>query len=409
MPDIIPFNAENNLTVDGTTATITIDSRIAAETWTSDYLGWVTPKAFRSLIRAAGDGITTWVISLMTPGGSTTAGAAIGNMVRDLGKSAKTIAQIDAAGSAGSVVALHCQTVRIAENGHFFIHQAIGAVEGREDYVRSFADRIGQLNSEMKDLYVSKSGQSEADVLAWMDKQTWFNGKKAVSLGFCDELTHAIEGLDAFQPDHELSGTPHDQPFSGFHQLCAEFRTRRHMPPTAEEPATDTEDDDMAAATLKELKAALPKADSDFLVAQLEAEADVPTATAAWADHLQAKLDAAEEAKASAEQAKTEAETKAAEAEAKATQQKPGSKGVTEAGGGGDPDADADDEEQKWDAPTAEWRKRLEKKLDRGTPRSEAVGQLREEEPELYAAYLGQHESRMNRNRSRGSTRRVAR
>ena len=67
------------------------------------------------------------------------------------------------------------------------------------------------------------------------------------------------------------------------------------------------------AATLQELKSALPEASSDFLLAQLEASATLAVATKAYVAHqaaelkeTKAKLAAAETAKAEAEKTKTE-------------------------------------------------------------------------------------------------------
>ena len=50
----------------------------------------------------------------------------------------------------------------------------------------------------------------------------------------------------------------------------------------------------MSAATFKELKAAFPKADSDFITDQLEQEATLEQAQGNWTAHLELKAEAAE-------------------------------------------------------------------------------------------------------------------
>lgn len=51
----------------------------------------------------------------------------------------------------------------------------------------------------------------------------------------------------------------------------------------------------MAAASLKELKATFPNASSDWILAQIEAEADLQTAAIAYAQHVEEKATAARE------------------------------------------------------------------------------------------------------------------
>jgi len=394
MPDIIPFNAENNLTVTGSTAVIEIDSRIDSSPLMSEWAGFVTLKAFRQIVRAAGDGIERWELRILSPGGNAVVGNAIAQEIKRLGKDAETVAVVDAAGSAATIVALACQRVVIAQNGQWFIHQARGSVwDANGEKLQSYGQMVLDADTEMVRVYADKTGETEQQIRNWMKVETWFTAARALEVGFADELTDAVDGLEAFSPD---GLEDFDSVLHAFSELRAQFRGKRSATPPADTPATDTEEPEMEAATLKELKAALPKADSDFLVEQLEADATVADATVAWADHLQAKLEAAETARTAAETAQAQAEQKAAEAAA--TPPKPGSKGVAEAGD--DPHADGDDDGaggKKFDNAEAEWKRQLKKKHDAGETRADAVFELMNEQPELYEAYLRQRESRIDR------------
>lgn len=92
------------------------------------------------------------------------------------------------------------------------------------------------------------------------------------------------------------------------------------------------------AATLAELKAAMPEASSDFLLEQLEKGATESQALKAYNTHLAEQLKQAEADKADA--------VKAAEEKAKQSQQTSSPKRGNSPGASGDTDADAPDYRQ---------------------------------------------------------------
>jgi signal peptide peptidase SppA len=95
------------------------------------------------------------------------------------------------------------------------------------------------------------------------------------------------------------------------------------------------------AATLQELKAELPEATSDFLVAQQMAGATLPQAMKAWNTQLAAELKASKEAAAASEEKAKAAEAKAAATPAPGTAKKP-VVGLGDAPGGEEAAADLD-------------------------------------------------------------------
>ena len=36
--------------------------------------------------------------------------------------------------------------------------------------------------------YTGKTGQTEAQIVAWMDAETWFTADEAIANGFCDRI-----------------------------------------------------------------------------------------------------------------------------------------------------------------------------------------------------------------------------
>lgn len=135
----------------------------------------------------------------------------------------------------------------------------------------------------------------------------------------------------------------------------------------------------MKAATLEELKAALPGADSDFILAQLEAEATEMDAVKAWNAVL---VQRAADADAQAEAAKAEAAE--AQAAADAAGQVPGMDPVGTADGSGE-DAPAGH------GPIMAWNEAVAQEMKLGKPKHEAARAVARKQPELREAMVAAH------------------
>ncbi len=131
-------------------------------------------------------------------------------------------------------------------------------------------------------------------------------------------------------------------------------------------------------ASFKDLEACLPGADSDFLIAQMKAEATLPQAQSAWMAEQNRRLATAH--KDAETLVKVEAKRKADE---EAAAKKPGLDLQGE-GTGTDGDGDA----AFGGDPIAEWDKRLAAKVDAGMPRMQAASRLNREVPGLREAYV---------------------
>lgn len=125
-------------------------------------------------------------------------------------------------------------------------------------------------------------------------------------------------------------------------------------------------------ATLAELKAACVGADSNFLVAQMEAGATIEQATRAWMAAQSAEL---AQVRAEAEQAKKDAEAAAAA--------RPGVEPVTEGGGGKQASAPVNATEQMEEI--------IAGKVAKGKAHHVAVREACRENPELHAAWVAEH------------------
>ena len=87
----------------------------------------------------------------------------------------------------------------------------------------AYYDRVIQLLDEVKEsiinAYEIKTGLSRAKLSHLMDGETWMNAKKALELGFCDEILYQPETEPA--PEEEVIpyddglGLPDDMPSDG--------------------------------------------------------------------------------------------------------------------------------------------------------------------------------------------------
>lgn len=125
-----------------------------------------------------------------SPGGDVFEGRAI---QAALGRfTGKKIAHIDSlCASAATSIALACDEVRMSEGAFFMIHNARGLCFGEKKDMRDMADTMEKVEGVIAGEYVTKTGKDEADVRAWMDKETWFTANEAKEHGFADSVVTA--------------------------------------------------------------------------------------------------------------------------------------------------------------------------------------------------------------------------
>jgi len=126
-------------------------------------------------------------VRLNSPGGDVFQGKAIAEAIKRF--SGKTIAHIDSlAASAATSIAIACDEVEISQDAFFMIHNASSAVWGDKTAMRDTADLLEKIEGSIVAGYVGKTGKDAADIVAWMDAETWFSADEAVANGFCDRL-----------------------------------------------------------------------------------------------------------------------------------------------------------------------------------------------------------------------------
>lgn len=144
-----------------------------------------------------------------------------------------------------------------------------------------------------------------------------------------------------------------------------------------------TEDTKPRAATIGEIKSAIPKADAEFLVGQIEKGATVEQATAAWARVLEERLEqkdkALAEQKAKAEQLEKE------KTEQSGSTKKPGVSAVTSG------NASSSGKSEEAGSATERWNDLVAKQVAAGKTESEAVIHVAKHNPELREQYCAEY------------------
>lgn len=191
---------------EGGSRTLRLEGPIDEESFWGDE---VTPKAFREELESDSGDITVWVNS---PGGNVFAAAEIYTMLRDY-KGAVTV-KIDAiAASAASVVAMAGNKVLMSPVAMLMIHDPSTIAMGNaKDMERAIAT-LNEVKESIINAYAFKTGLTHNRIAKLMENETWMNAKKAVELGFADEiLFEAVEPEEEEEKEPEGDGPDPDDP-----------------------------------------------------------------------------------------------------------------------------------------------------------------------------------------------------
>lgn len=172
-----------------------LEGAIAEESWFGDD---VTPAAFKSELQAGDGPITVWINS---PGGDCVAAAQIYNMLMDYPADVTVV--IDGiAASAASVIAMAGTTVKMSPVSLMMIHNPLTVAMGDSEEMRKAIQLLDEVKESIINAYEIKTSMSRTKLAHLMDAETWMNAKKALELGFCDEIM--------YQPEVEQPDSPED-------------------------------------------------------------------------------------------------------------------------------------------------------------------------------------------------------
>ena len=158
----------------------------------------VTPKQFRDELYAEDGDVTIWINS---PGGNVFAAAEVYTMIRDY--PGTVTVKIDAiAASAASVVAMAGDCVLVSPVAMLMLHDPMTIAMGNARAMEKAITTLNEVKESIINAYVAKTGLSRNKVAKLMSDETWLNAKKAVELGFADEIMFADKKTET-EPDPE--------------------------------------------------------------------------------------------------------------------------------------------------------------------------------------------------------------
>lgn len=183
----------------------------------------VTPKAFREELNAGTEDITVWINS---PGGNVFAAAEIYTMLRDY-PGAVTV-KIDAiAASAASVIAMAGSKVLMSPVAMLMIHDPSTIAMGNTKDMEKAIATLNEVKESIINAYAAKSGLSHNRISKLMENETWMNAKKAVELGFADEILFEAVEPEEDEPDEDPEEEEKPEEDKGIHLEASLYSSRQ--------------------------------------------------------------------------------------------------------------------------------------------------------------------------------------
>jgi ATP-dependent protease ClpP protease subunit len=191
---------------------ITAESGSVAEVWIYEEIGedfWgegLTAKRFVEEIAALE--VEHIALHINSPGGSVFDGQAIFNAIER--HPATVTSYIDGlAASIASVIALAGDTVEMAANALFMIHDPFGFAMGTSADMRQMATVLDKVGETILGVYERKSGADSADIAAAMAAETWYTATEAQEAGYVDTVGGPVKAAALSRFDFKALGFRH--------------------------------------------------------------------------------------------------------------------------------------------------------------------------------------------------------
>ena len=164
----------------------------------------ITPQMFRDELYAEEGDITLWINS---PGGNVFAAAEIYTMIRDYPGSV-TVRIASIAASAASVVAMAGNLVQMSPTALLMIHDPSTIAMGNAKDMEKAITTLNEVKESIINAYAAKTGLSRNRISKLMSDETWLNAKKAVELGFADEILFENKPKPEEEPEEPVEENP---------------------------------------------------------------------------------------------------------------------------------------------------------------------------------------------------------
>ena len=167
----------------------------------------ITPQDFRNELYAEEGDITIW---LNSPGGNVLAAAEIYTMIRDYPHNV-TVKIASIAASAASVVAMAGNSVKMSPTALLMLHDPSTIAMGNTKDMEKAITTLNEIKESIINAYAAKTGLSRSKISKLMSDETWINAKKAVELGFADEILFDEKSAKQEETEPDEPETPDEE------------------------------------------------------------------------------------------------------------------------------------------------------------------------------------------------------
>ena len=147
-------------------------------------------------------------LHINSPGGSVFDGQAIFNAIER--HPATVTTYIDGiAASIASVIALAGDTVEMAANALFMVHDPYGMAMGTSADMRQMADVLDKVGDTIIGVYERKTGLAPEAILEAMAAETWYTAAEAEAAGYADSVAAPVKAAALSRFDFKSLGYRH--------------------------------------------------------------------------------------------------------------------------------------------------------------------------------------------------------
>ncbi len=176
----VPFEFKDEV-IDGKHI-LTLSGAIRKKYWSDDEA--IDAKSIRDALDSVTDDI---LIKLNSPGGDVFEGIEIYNYLKDH-PSKVTVEVVGVAASAATFIISGADKVVMNTGTTIMIHEASTFTWGNKQDIQKTLNALETIDESIVSIYVEKTGQSEQQLIDWMNEETWFTSQEAVDYGFADEI-----------------------------------------------------------------------------------------------------------------------------------------------------------------------------------------------------------------------------
>lgn len=219
----------------------------------------ISSSQFRAMLPTTGEPIE---LVIHSEGGSVFEGFRIYDLLKEYPGHKKAVIQ-SSAFSIASFIPMACDEIEIAPNGYMMVHNPYTVTEGDDEELAKTASLMGQLKENMVQAYAARTGRNADEITALLKQETYLDASQCVAMGFCDRITTTPVVGRVFS---KVTDMPHGVVAALF---GAGAGGNKNSQSTEKRPMSEST---RVAASLKQIKAAFPKAKSDFIVRCMEKE-----------------------------------------------------------------------------------------------------------------------------------------